>query len=139
MNNVLTILFTKLDMEETIEKMHPIKAPNPNGMPALFYQKYWNILKDDVTKFFLEVLNNNESLKGSNNTIISLIPKMKEPNKVTEFRPISLYNILYKIIAKSLTNKMKGMLLDIISKSESAFILGRLILDLWLLLKFSLY
>lgn len=64
-----------------------------------------------------------------NHSYISLIPKLKNPMKVSEFRHISLCNVLYKIISKTLANRLKTILQDIISPNQSAFVLGRLIYD----------
>ena len=64
-----------------------------------------------------------------NHTFITLIPKTKNHKKVTEYRPISLCNVFYKIFSKVLANRLKRVLPQIISEHQSAFIKGRLIID----------
>jgi hypothetical protein len=64
-----------------------------------------------------------------NSTNIALIPRKKTHVSVTEFRPISLCNVVYKIIAKVLANRLKMVLPSIISPNQSAFLSGRLITD----------
>lgn len=62
-------------------------------------------------------------------TLITLIPKSKHASSIEDFRPISLRNTFYKIIAKILTNKLKNVLPHIIHKSQSAFIMEMDIVD----------
>ena len=83
----------------------------------------------DITSITLQWLNGEESLNSINHTNIVLIPKMSSPCSPQQFRPISLCNVLYKIIAKVLANRLRGVLKEIIGLTQSAFVLGRLIFD----------
>ena len=98
-------------------------------MNALFYQKFWHIVGDDVSVVVLDFLNNGTTLPGINYTHIVLIPKVKLPGRMTDYRLISLYNVIYKIISKVLANKLKLILPQLISLTQSAFVRGCLITD----------
>ena len=67
-----------------------------------------------------------------------MIPKVHNPEKVTNFQPISLYNVIYKIVSKVIANRFKPLLNSIISETQSAFIADRLITDERVLLKVQL-
>ena len=64
-----------------------------------------------------------------NETFICLIPKVASPQKISVFRPLSLCNVVYKIISKVPTNRLKKILEEVIDESQSAFVLGRSITD----------
>jgi hypothetical protein len=68
-------------------------------------------------------------LKQVNATTISLIPKVPNPSKVTEFRPISCCNTIYKCIAKLIANRIKGLLSNLVGPFQSTFVVGRNISD----------
>lgn len=76
-----------------------------------------------------DFFNNGKLLKDINCTTIALIPKVKSPLKITEYRPISCCNVIYKCVSRIITNRMKEGLQDIISENQLAFVPGRSILD----------
>jgi hypothetical protein len=121
--------FSTKEIKHTLFQMHQSKSPGPDGMTALFFQKYWHIVGVDVTEAVLDFLNNGRMLGSINFTNIVLIPKVKAPTNMSQFKPISLCNVLYKIISKVLINRMKSMLSKVISDCQSAFVTGRMITD----------
>ena len=77
----------------------------------------------------LYFLNFASLLANFNHTFITLIPKVKNPEFVFEFRPISLCNVLYKIFSKVLANRLKKILPNIITENQNAFKKSQLISD----------
>ncbi|KAM6600830.1 hypothetical protein CsatA_020439 [Cannabis sativa] len=109
--------------------MHPDKSPGPDGMTPAFYQKHWSIVGADVVHFVRNFFESGNFPDSINNTHIVLIPKKKNPTQVSDMRPISLCNVLYKIASKVVANRMKNVLNNAISETQSAFVSGRLISD----------
>lgn len=109
--------------------MAPLKSPGPNGFSACFYQKYWMLVGDEVCIIVLNFLNGGSFNDRINYNYIVFIPKVKNSVNVRDFRPISLCNVIYKLISKVLSNRLKKILPIIISPNQSAFILVSLIID----------
>jgi len=98
-------------------------------MPSIFYKKLWSLIGERVKNEVLGVLSGGPIHDGWNDTIIVLIPKAISPKMLKDSRPSSLCNVLYKLISKVLANRLKNFLPNIISPSQGAFVLGRLITD----------
>jgi hypothetical protein len=98
-------------------------------MPSIFYKKSWEFIGEKVTTEVLNVLNGGPMTEGWNDTCVVLIPKIKNPESMKDLRPISLCNVVYKMVSKVLANRLKQILPEIISPNQSAFVPGRLITD----------
>ena len=129
MNISLTREFTRQEVEIALKDMAPLKALGPDGMPPIFFQSFWRLIGDDVSKAVLDFLNSCHIPKEFNFTYVTLIPKMKNPKKISEFRPISLCNVIYKLISKVLANCLKPLLPSIVSENQSAFQASKVITD----------
>ena len=117
MNQSFIKEFTREEIEIALNQMHPTKAPGLDGMIATFFQNYWSIVGNDVICMILNVLNSNMSMTEINKTNITLVPKIKNPIKMIDFRPISLCNVMYKLISEVLANRLKVILPYIISEN----------------------
>ena len=84
---------------------------------------------DDVIVFVLDVLNNGGDPSKINSTFLCLIPKIRKPKHTKDFRSISLCNVIFKLITKTIANRMKLILPLIVGDYQSAFVPGRLITD----------
>jgi hypothetical protein len=86
------------------------KAPGPDGFTIHFYRICWNIIKSDLIRMIKGVLQKEKIGGSTNSTFLALIPKETNPASFDRFRPISLCNASYKIIAKLLANRIKPLL-----------------------------
>jgi hypothetical protein len=129
MNLSLCKEFSEEEISNALFQIGPLKALGPDGFPARFFQRNWGLLQEEVISGVLEFFKTGIMPEGVNDTCIVLIPKVSHPSKLQEFRPISLCNVIYKVVSKCLVNRLRPLLQDIISPSQSAFIPGRMITD----------
>ena len=126
---MLSVEFVKEEVDEALKQMDPLKALGPDGLPPLFFQKFWPTIREEVSHAVLTCLNSGSIPSTINCTFITLIPKVKNPSRVSNFHPIALCNIIYKLISKIVANRLKKVLPFIISKTQSAFQSNKAISD----------
>lgn len=101
MNLDLMKEFNANEVKEALNQMNPMKAPGPNGMSPIFFPKYWHVVGNAVTLAVLQALNSGSFPSMLNHTHITLIPKKKCSVKMGDYRPISLCNVVYKLMQRS--------------------------------------
>ena len=124
MNSLLGCDFQAIEVQQALNQMHSTTTPGLDGMPPLFYQKFWSLSGNCIAQAVLDFLNHGITPPNFNDTHIVLIPKVKNPRKITEYRPISLCNVIYKLASKTVANRLKTVLSSIVSENQSAFTKG---------------
>jgi hypothetical protein len=125
----LTKPFSEAEVKEAVWDCDSYKSPGPDGINFGFYKDFWENLRGDVMRFVSEFHRNGKLAKGINSTFIALIPKIDNPQRLNDFRPISLVGSLYKILAKVLANRLRLVIGSVVSESQTAFVRDRQILD----------
>jgi hypothetical protein len=113
------------EVRSALFRMNPWKAPGPDGFPAGFFQKSWNIVGQQVCDFVREVWVNPSIISEVNQTDICLIPKIQQPEYISQFRPISLCNTIYKVVSKVVVERLKDCIPSLISPYQTGFVPGR--------------
>lgn len=103
--------------------MHPLKSPN--GFHAYFYEHNWQIVGVDIKKFIQTLFITARIPEDLTQIKLLLIPKVPTPETVSQFRPISLFNTLYKLLTNILVNRLKLFLPTMIHPAQSSFVPGR--------------
>lgn len=117
------------EIQDVVFQMGALKAPGPDGFSGIFYQHSWDIVKTDLFQLVQKFFQTGVLDPLLNRTHLSLIPKVKIPENISQYRPISLCNFSYKVISKLLANRLKKWLPSIIEPEQCAFVQGRQIQD----------
>lgn len=128
-NDMLESDITPEEVKVALFSMHTDKSPGRDGLNPAFYQTFWHIVGPDVVQLCQTYLKTGELPTGINSTVVCLIPKKKNPQIMQDLRPISLCNVVIRVLSKVLSNRLKTCLGNIIFESQSAFIEGRLLTD----------
>lgn len=123
------------EIKEILFRMGPDKAAGPDGITARLLQRYWHIFQEDVTQAIRETFTTARPPQEWLKSQIILIPKKEEPQTPKDYRPITVGNIMYRLLMKLIATRLQPYMMDIISKCQSAFLKGRNIADNTILIK----
>ena len=124
----LVARFSEVEIKSAVWDCGGDKSPGPDGLNFNFIKLFWETLKPDFIRFMDEFYINGSFPKGSNASFIALIPKIKDPQSLNDYRPISLIGCVYKIVAKILAKRLALVLPHLIDERQTAFMKGRHIL-----------
>lgn len=120
---------TGQEIREALWSIKEDKCPGPDGFKSTFFKRAWNIVGPDIIAAIKEYFSTGCMLKQANSTSITLVPKVPSPISLNDYRPISCCSVLYKIISKVLSSRLRCILNEIVHLNQSAFIPGRKIAD----------
>lgn len=127
--NDLNKAFSIMEIERSGRSMGKFKAPGPDGFQPIFYQQCWEEKGTSVSRFALDFFESGILPTETNDALVFLIAKMVKPERIIQFRPISLCNVLFKIITKTMVMRLKKVMNKLIDPAQSSFIPGRLSTD----------
>lgn len=104
-------------------------APGPHHSLIELYQNCWDIITNDFMSLFNGFHQNNLDIGRFNYGVISLLPKIKDTNKIQQYRPICLLNVVFKIFTKTLMFILERVMGKIINRCQCGFIKNRSIMD----------
>jgi hypothetical protein len=125
----LTAIFTLEEITAVVKDCDGAKSPGPDGFNFAFIKEFWEVMKYEVRIMFDQFHGNACLPKGLLSYFLTLIPKVKSPQALGDFRPISLLGCLYKLVAKVLATRLARVLGELIPRTQSAFLKGRQLVE----------
>lgn len=113
---------TPYEIKLAIFRLRAHKAPGPDGFPAFFFQRSWDVVGDSVVKFVMEIFDSGTVLVSMNRSLISLLPKHLPPESMAQFCPIYLSNVIMKVITKVIAHRLKPLMSQLTGDAQTSFI-----------------
>ena len=121
--------FQQPEIRKAISTLENNKSPGNDGLMAEFYKTFALTLQDDLKELYSEISGKGRMPESMRQAVITCIYKKGKMEDITNWRPISLLNYDYKILAKILANRLQGSLDDIISTEQITAVKGRTITE----------
>ena len=117
-NLSLIVDFSEEEIREPVWKCDGNKSPGPDGYNFNFIKNSWDVMKGEIVAAVRHFQELGNIPKGCNASFIALVPKVRDPLRLDQYRPISLVGELYKIISKALSSRIKCVLPSVINESQ---------------------
>jgi hypothetical protein len=128
-NNHLMVTFSESELDYIVREMKSDTAPGPDGFPILFFKRFWPNVKLGVLHILNDFMLGRIDISRLNFAILTLIPKVPGADLVSQFRPIALINVIFKIVSKAFAYRLDPIAHKTISLNQTAFIKGRNLLE----------
>ena len=116
------------ELTTAVKSMEGGKSPGSDGFTVEFYKKFWEELSNHMINGFQCLFKKGKMGITQKKGMITLIPKTgKDTTYVSNWRPITLLNVDYKIISKAIANRIKIVLPKLIHPDQKGFVPGRFI------------
>jgi hypothetical protein len=111
------------ELKKTTKMMKKGKATGIDGIPAEFYQ-HFEFVTEWLYELYGEMIGRGEMTETMKMSIVKIIYKKGDKKRIENYRPISLLTADYKILAKTLTERLKKVLTKLIGSEQQGFIPG---------------
>ncbi|GBG89037.1 hypothetical protein CBR_g48645 [Chara braunii] len=117
------------ELTQTVKSMAKGKSPRVDGLTVEFYTANWGVFGPLLVDLYNGVLEGSRLGKGMTHEVIAVLFKKGDKSEVRNWQPISLLNVSYKILAKSLARRLSKYLPDLVERDQGAFVQGRSIFN----------
>ena len=112
------------EISSALKSLKAFKTSGPNGLQARFFQRFWLLVGESVKKEVNQIFSSPTMSKYLDRTLITLIPKCRNPESLSNYQPISLCNTVYKVVTEMIVAQIQPMLSNLISLYQTAFVPG---------------
>ena len=128
-NECLVKLITKEEVHMALKQGKSSKTPGSDGIPHEFYLTFWELIGDEMVNVYNTILQRGSLCDSQKRGIIVLIPKKGNKEDMKNYRPISLLNYDYKLLARIITNRMKPLMPRLIHSAQNCGVNGKTIFN----------
>ncbi|BBH05413.1 zinc ion-binding protein, partial [Prunus dulcis] len=114
---------TEKEVQDALFAIGPYKAPGSDGYSAIFFHNCWSLCRKDIEVLVFKCFSSGSVPEYLNNTLVTLVPKITNPQSMLQFRPISLCNTLYKVVSKIIVGRLRPLMCKLVSPNQLALFL----------------